>query len=173
MNKINKTLLTLGLVATAVVAPVKNAEARPHFGGFRGHVSHCHSSRHFWGGVVGGVVGGLVGGYVARPYYHTTPYYSTPVITTPVVTTPYYSTPVVTYPTTTVVQQPAPAPQQTVVREVIKEVAAPAPTPAPKQNYPKLNPGDTMTMKPDGTIIITRGKIAPIPAKVQERQRTN
>ena len=168
MNKKNKVLLTLALVAASVAAPVQKAEARGfrHHGGFH----HCHSSRHFWGGVAGGLVGGLVGGYVARPYYYSTPVVTTPYYSTPVVTTPYYSTPVVSYPTTTVVQpqvQPVQQAPKTIVKEVIKDV--PAPVAQPK--YPKLNPGESMTIKPDGTIIVTRGSIAPIPAKTQQNQR--
>ena len=152
-----KKLLALTLVAGAVAAPVKEAEARHHHhGGFR----HCHGGwghgrHHFWGGFAGGVVGGLVSGW-ARPWSYTAPV---------VVSTPYY-TPVVTYPQTTVVSQPAPviqqAPQQTVVREVIKEA------PAPKPTYPKLNPGESMTVKPDGTIIITRQ--GNVPAQVLSNQ---
>jgi hypothetical protein len=164
MNIKNKTLLTLALVATAVAAPVQKAEARGfhHHGGFH----HCHGGwgrggRHFWGGFAGGVVGGLVGGWVR-------PYYTSPVV----VSTPYYTTPtVVTTPTviSTPTYTPAPVvqPQQTVVREVIKE----APAPQQQQAYPKLNPGETMTIKPDGTVIITRQGNVPVQVLNNQNER--
>ena len=162
MKTKNKTLLTLALVAAAVAAPVQKAEARGfrHHGGFH----HCHGGwgrggHHFWGGFAGGIVGGLVGGW-ARPWGYTAPV---------VVSTPYYTTPtVVTTPTVistpTYTSAPVIQPQQTVVREVIKE----APAPQPQPSFPELRPGDTMTKKPDGTIIITRP--GNVPAQVLNNQ---
>lgn len=168
MNIKNKTLLTLALVATAVAAPVQKAEAR----GFRHHggYHHCHGGwgrggRHFWGGFAGGIVGGLVGGWV-RPYYSTpvvvsTPaYYTTPtVVTSPTVISTPTVVPAPTYTSASVAQ-----PQKTVVKEVIKE----APAPKPQPSFPELKPGETMTIKPDGTVIITRK--GNVPAQVLNNQ---
>ena len=171
MKTKNKALLTLALVVAAVAAPVQKAEARGfrHHGGFH----HCHGGwgrggHHFWGGFAGGVVGGLVGGFV-RPYgtyYHSPVVVSTPTYYTPSVVT----TPAVTYSTPTVVSQPAPIIQpqpQTIVKETIKE----APAPKAQPTFPKLNPGESMTVKPDGTIIITRQEKVPVFIRVQENIR--
>jgi len=123
MKNINKTLIIAGMSALAALAPVKNAEARPH-GGFHG--GHHHYSAwgrggsHFWPGFAGGLVSGALWGAYYRPYYYTTPVvYSTPVVTT------YATTPVVTT-AQTVQTQPVQTQAQPVQTQPVQTQAQPS-----------------------------------------------